>query len=614
MISRSLIAILLSMAMIVPLLADCASESEPTEGITGVVFEDSNANGSRDDGERGIPGVIVSNGASARLSGKDGKYGLPEEGEFVFITTPGDYAPTASWYRRMSGGEFDFGLKPAPEKEGSEFAFAQITDIHLDADHISDFSELIAELNQLAPDFVVATGDLVARGDKAAVAQAEEWFNMYRDAVAQLDVPLFNAVGNHDVVGINRDDVAETDPGFGKAIFAGLFGPTYYSFDWGEYHCVVLDPNDMADGEQVYQISPVQLQWLEEDLKLRKGSPLLVFYHEPTPTWRNRDAVLSVLEEYETSMFCGHLHQDTLVAESVLRTVAGPTEQITGAVCGEWWYGPNPCGNPGGYRLVAVNGSDVASLYKGTAEARVIDLDRRDAAYQHWPVVDGQLQLAAQAYSAHGSISAASYQIDGGTPVAMEVEDGAPWSLATAGWDTATAGPGYHTITIAATDAAGTFSHDIEVRVGADARVPIADLYAHFDAHQGYYVTLEGSVPFAAIGPSTTLGIPEGLGGFKLSDGVGDANAIFIIAGECFSPPLDEHKYIQGNSVRVVAVPLRLSWDFLTASTEYQQSYSMVQQIIAMLPASMLEKDASGRNIVAVRGLRLISAGGITEL
>jgi hypothetical protein len=103
------------------------------------------------------------------------------------------------------------------------------------------------------------------------------------------------------------------------------------------------------------------------------------------------------------------------------------------------------------------------------------------------------------------------------------------------------------------------------------------------------------------------------MGGFKLSDGAGDANATFVIAGECFSPPLDEHKYIQGNSVRVMAVPLRLSWDFLTSSTEYQQSYSMVQQLIAMLPASMLEKDGSG-NIVAVRGLRLLSAGDITEL
>jgi hypothetical protein len=109
------------------------------------------------------------------------------------------------------------------------------------------------------------------------------------------------------------------------------------------------------------------------------------------------------------------------------------------------------------------------------------------------------------------------------------------------------------------------------------------------------------------------LGIPEGIGGFKLSDGPGDANAIIIIAGECFSPPLPTQSKVQGGSLRVVAVPLRLTWDFLTSSTEYQQSYSIVQQFISLLPADMLEKDASD-NIVAVRGLRLLSAGGITEL
>jgi hypothetical protein len=63
-----------------------------------------------------------------------------------------------------------------------------------------------------------------------------------------------------------------------------------------------------------------------------------------------------------------------------------------------------------------------------------------------------------------------------------------------------------------------------------------------------------------------------------------------------------------------MAVPLRLSWDFLTSSTDYQQSYSMVQQIISMLPADMLEKDASGKEIVAVRGMRLLSAGDLTGL
>jgi predicted MPP superfamily phosphohydrolase len=598
-------------------VAGCASEPEQAEGITAAVFEDSNGNGLRDDGEPGIPNVMVSNGAQVRLTGKDGQCKLPLGGDLVFITTPRGFTPTESWYRPivpmfLTNAPYDFPLQPAPEKDSSEFTFAQITDIHLDADHLADFADLVAELNLLTPDFVVATGDLIAEGNKATVAQAEEWFNMYRDATAGLDMPLFNAVGNHDVVGIKRQDIAETDPGYGKGLFTGLFGPTYYSFDWGEFHCVVIDPNDMADGEQVYQMSPAQLEWLEADLKLREDSPLLLFYHEPTASWRNRQALVDLLKRREVSMFCGHLHQDTTVAAIPGESSLSLREQITGAVAGEWWHGGNPCGRPAGYRLISASGDAIDSLYKGTEEERVIDLDLRQAAYERWPVVNGHLELIARVFSEHGSISAASYHVDGGDPVAMAVESGEPWSLATAGWDTASVTQdSYHTITIAATDAAGPFSRDIEVRVSADARVAIADLYAHFDAHQGYYVTLEGTVPYALVEDSIIpqLSLPLGMGVFKVSDGEGDANAVLIIAGECFSPALGQHEHVQGNSVRVVAVPLRLSWDFITSSTEY----SMMQQMIGMLPAGMLEKDGSG-NIVAVRGLRLLSAGDITEL
>jgi hypothetical protein len=610
MVPRYLVALLLLLALLVPSIAGCDSTSETQfpDGIVGAVFEDSN------DGEQGVRDVIVSNGTLARLTNKDGQYNLPADGDFVFITIPRDYTSTESWYGRIADGESDFALQRTPEKDSAQFTFAQITDIHLDADHLSAFNELITELNELSPDFVVATGDFIAEGNTATVAQAEEWFNLYGDAIAQLEMPLVNTVGNHDVVGIKREDVAETDPGYGKGIFTDLFGPTYYSFDWGGYHCIVLDPNDMADGEQVYRISEAQLQWLQEDLKLREDSPLLVFYHEPTPSWRNRDAALDTIMQHQAYMFCGHLHQDIVVAESLQGNSTTLTEQITGAVCGEWWYGSNPCGRPAGYRFVSVNGEEIDSLYKGTGIDRVIDLDLRDSAYQHWPVVTGQLQLTARIYSEHGSISGASYQIDGGASVAMEVEAGEPWNTATALWDTTSVTQDYHTITIIGTDAAGALSRDIEVKVSADERVPIADLYSHFAAHQGYYVTLEGTVPFAAIGPSTVLGIPEGMGGFKLSDGPGDANAIVIIAGECFSPPLPTQSKVQGESLRVMAVPLRLTWDFLTSSTEYQQSYSMVQQIISMMPAYMLEKDVSGKNIVAVRGMRLLSAGDLTEL
>ena len=67
---------------------------------------------------------------------------------------------------------------------------------------------MIAELNEMSPAFVVATGDLIAEGNGATVAQAEQWFDVYENVTSALTMPLYNAVGNHDVVGIHREDVA----------------------------------------------------------------------------------------------------------------------------------------------------------------------------------------------------------------------------------------------------------------------------------------------------------------------------------------------------------------------------------------------------------------------
>ena len=61
--------------------------------VTGVVFLDRNENGSRDRGERGIPGVAVSNGREVTKTDRRGRYRLPIEPEnVVFVTQPTGYS------------------------------------------------------------------------------------------------------------------------------------------------------------------------------------------------------------------------------------------------------------------------------------------------------------------------------------------------------------------------------------------------------------------------------------------------------------------------------------------------------------------------------------------
>ncbi|MBN2099913.1 MAG: metallophosphoesterase [Dehalococcoidia bacterium] len=606
MIRKALAILLLAGLLAIPNMVGCSSGTEFPDGITGIVFEDANANGVQDEDEGGVKGVLVSDGVYCRSTNKAGEYNLPAEESLVFITTPADYTPTGQWYATISSGQLDFGLRHTPEKDSSDFTFVQMTDMHVDQEHETAFSELITELNEMGPAFVVSTGDLINEGNAATVAEAEQCFDVYENATSTLSMPLYNAVGNHDVVGIYSDDVPATDPAYGEGIFVRRFGPTYYSYDWGDYHCIVLDPNDLVDGQQIYQISDTQLQWLKDDLKRRKGAPLLIFFHEPTASWRNRSEVLAALKGHSAKLFCGHLHQDTMTSATDVY------EQITGAVCGEWWHGANPDGKPAGYRIITVKGEEVDSLYKGTGEERTIDPGLT-------PIVNGQVDLAIKIYSKNGPVdSGVTYQVDDGQPVAMNLEPYVmpfpflkSWGVATASWDTTSLAEGYHRITFNATDSAGSFEKQVEVKVSDTETVSVSDLTSHWGVYQGAYVPLEGSASLSIIGPSATYRIPEGMGFVMVSDGTDMAVAI---AGECFSPPLSEIKLKLRNNDQVVVkvVPLRLSMGFLASTREYEEYYSSISGYVSMLPDSAMEGPKG--NPVAVWGARWLSGDDLTIL
>ena len=576
-------------------LGGCSSGEEFPEGVSGVVYEDVNLNGIRDDGEPGIRDVIVSNGAVSRLTDKAGNYNLPGDGSFVFLSVPNDYAPTTGWYADFSGEDVDFGLKQMPDKGGSDFTFVQLSDIHFDEGRVSDLAEVVSEVNRIAPQFVMVTGDMATEANSATREKAEGWFGLYGDTMEELDAPLFHAIGNHDLVGISRDDSDSVDMMSAKELYETNFGPTYYSFDWGEYHCVVLDPHDLVEGQYVFHISDRQLEWLEGNLTLREESPLMVFFHEPTTAWENRGEVLELLAGRDAYFFCGHSHMD------VLMDTEGIPEQITGAVCGEWWFGDNLSGQPPGYRIVSVSGQSIDSLYRWSGTERMIELDLSS------PVVSGQIDLRVRVFSDLGVPSEVYYRVGDGPSVAMDVADGPVWSVATATWDASSMEDGYYALRIDAIDGGGGFGREVEVKVSEDETVPIAETLSHFDTFHGYHITLEGAVSFSIVGPSTYFGVPAGIGVYQISDASGDR--MLIIAGECKSPPLP--KNLTNDLVRVEVVPVRLTMDFLESSGGLEEYYSMIESYTSLLPEGLIEMDETGMDIIAVRGMRLMSAADL---
>jgi 3',5'-cyclic AMP phosphodiesterase CpdA len=112
--------------------------------LSGVVYVDANASGAADAGE-GRAGVVVSNGRDVVRSGADGRYVLPEHGDFVFVTLPRGF-DAEPWYRAGGG---DFALVPRPDPD--EFLFAQISDAHVYRD-AADFAAYSAPFGSWVPE------------------------------------------------------------------------------------------------------------------------------------------------------------------------------------------------------------------------------------------------------------------------------------------------------------------------------------------------------------------------------------------------------------------------------------------------------------------------------
>jgi hypothetical protein len=176
---------------------------------------------------------------------------------------------------------------------------------------------------------------------------------------------------------------ARTDEGSSET-FKEQFGPTYYSYNRGKIHYVVLDDVFFMGVAKRYMgyITESQLQWLEQDLKhVSAGSTVIVSLHIPTNTGQhnrdksveqelggvvvNRQRLYDVLKPYTVHFMSGHTHFNEVWIEGNM------TEHNHGTVCGAWWTGPI-CGDgtPSGYGVYEVDGDKLSWYYKSTGQPK----------------------------------------------------------------------------------------------------------------------------------------------------------------------------------------------------------------------------------------------------
>jgi C terminal of Calcineurin-like phosphoesterase/N terminal of Calcineurin-like phosphoesterase len=334
-------------------------------------------------GGRGLPGVRVSDGFDVTLTNADGTYELlsSDRQRFVFVSVPSGYAipvsdsGTARFFKTVVAngtGEMtvDFALKPGPDD--SEHAFLAVGDTQtqtpfemgrLHAESVPDMQRTIARLGARTS-FGLACGDIMF--DDLSL------YPEYERAVRDIGIPFFQAVGNHDL-----DLDAGTDPDSVRT-FERFFGPSYYSFDRGEVHYVVLDDVLWHASGYIGHIGAEQFTWLSRDLKsLEAGRTVVVFLHIPglstgefrkgntrasvTNSLTNREHLYRLLEPWNAHLISGHTHENEHVMEG------GVHEHVLGTTCGAWWSG-EIChdGTPNGYAVYEVSGSAVSWRYKGT--------------------------------------------------------------------------------------------------------------------------------------------------------------------------------------------------------------------------------------------------------
>lgn len=342
-----------------------------------------------------IEGVVVSDGYDVTSTDVNGFYYLKSEKEhgYVFISVPSGYecernGAIPQYFQHLTQPvsiteRIDFELKSS----GSQFNHRMLVfgDMHLanrTNRDIMQFQDFIHDVNEVVsttqtPVYGLTLGDMTF--DSFWYSNAY-FFNNYITDISKINnLAIFHTIGNHDHEMGKKGAYPIGD--FETAVkYKAALGPTYYSFNVGEVHYVVLDDiyntND-GTGATSYMdiVSNEQLEWLEKDLSyVDKNKTIVITGHAQfhnksgVATMDNYDTLMSYFKEFSNvHIFTGHTHLVYNVIDD------GIYEHNAGAVCATWWWTGYHSdihiaqdGAPGGYTIVDFNGGIPKWQFKGT--------------------------------------------------------------------------------------------------------------------------------------------------------------------------------------------------------------------------------------------------------
>ena len=357
----------------------------------------------RDSNGNPIEGVVVSDGLLCSKTDAEGYYEICSDlsnKRFIMASVPSGYnAPVndnglPQFYHKISDSErhvnrcvanFSFnkvtngydkyvvmiGADPQPRSRKNLSDHLAYHALDMCNDLYRDMEKTVSEKNSIDV-YGLMLGDIVH--------EDMSLFDDYISGVSSIDCPMFNVIGNHDHDKNASDDVT------GARCFEDRFGPTYYSFNIGRQHYLVLDNIIMKMNDEKglltsysYGLTDEIWQWLQNDLQyVDYSTTLMVASHAPMFMKQNGvDASVSarhgkeyaeLLAKYsKVHMWAGHTHLSynyNYPTTSPYRNVEVHTlARSTGDFhTNDYLYG----GTPRGYTVLEVDVDDVRWYFQPT--------------------------------------------------------------------------------------------------------------------------------------------------------------------------------------------------------------------------------------------------------
>lgn len=367
----------------------------------GRVFHDRNGDGAFDDGDRPLAGIRVSNGLDIVTTSKSGLYELPvDRDSIVFVIKPSGYRTPISehqlprfYYIHKPDGSPELkypGVSPTgklPEsidfplyeqREPEQFKALLFGDPQprdqREIEYIAH--DVVEELVGADASFGVTLGDIMF--DDLSL------FEESARTIAVLGIPWYNVIGNHDINfdAKTRDHANET--------YERVFGPSYYSFDHGPVHFLVLDDIEWTHNEETGKgryrggLGPRQMAFIQRDLELIPKDQLVVLLmHIPLVDVHDRQELYRLIEQRPFCMsVSGHTHYHEhrfITRKDGWRGPEPHHHVINVTVSGSWWSGapdergiPHTMmkdGAPNGYSIISFDGAEYSLEYKAAGHS-----------------------------------------------------------------------------------------------------------------------------------------------------------------------------------------------------------------------------------------------------